>query len=677
MDNENDYLQPGFDPATLKVQQLRQILLEHNIDFPSNPKKAQLVELFTQHVAPKARTILNARSRVKPSSRGIVDVGRDNTPSIEATPRRSSRHAASRVGTVDTEEEEGTPRPAQTPGRSASVKKASGKHTRVPETDKSEVEDQGPLKSIRKTRNSSVRQSVIPKAESPGDSPRNLKFENSEDDSAVFSSHNPFQSGSPPATRSPEGAGRRKTLASEKKGKSLSARRRADFISSKYDSERDSTYTTTNTHVVPSSKKFEVSLSKLQSSKNDVKNKGIVKKEEEEESYSLEPGEEFTPEETEEIARDPGALRRRTGGQSSSTGTNMLWAIVIALLSGYFMWWRKEKKEVGYCGLGKLDMQTYDPDWTSLIRPQCEPCPPNAICRFNYEADCKDDYVLVPNPLSFGGLVPLPPTCEPDSEKLRRIAILSDEAIRVLRERAADVECGEASLGKDEEAGVSEADLRQVLYDLKAPSLSDAQFNELWRNALEDVSNREEVVSTKNSQDVTYLQSTSFASISLGCAIRKSITGSMVRHRIELIGVILIAVILTRLRSYIATNRHYKEQVTQLVHVALQQLAQHATHNPTEPWIGAVQLRDQVLQHEFNPQRRKRLWDGVQKIVEMNSNVRAGEREISGEVMRVWTWIGGRISSMGMANGVGSIGEMEGNGCELSGNQPEFSRVFV
>lgn len=142
-------------------------------------------------------------------------------------------------------------------------------------------------------------------------------------------------------------------------------------------------------------------------------------------------------------------------------------------------------------------------------------------------------------------------------------------------------------------------------------------------------------------------------------------------------GVILITVILTRLRSYIATNRHYKEQVTQLVHVALQQLAQHATDNPTEPWVGAVQLRDQVLQHEFNPQRRKKLWDGVQKIVEMNSNVRAGEREISGEVMRVWTWIGGRISSARMANGVGSIGEMEGNGGEFSGKQPVFSRVIV
>lgn len=78
--------------------------------------------------------------------------------------------------------------------------------------------------------------------------------------------------------------------------------------------------------------------------------------------------------------------------------------------------------------------------------------------------------------------MPLPPTCEPDSEKLRRIAILSDEAIRVLRERAADVECGEASLGKDEEAGVSEADLRQVLYDLKAVSPAEyfPMFSFVW-----------------------------------------------------------------------------------------------------------------------------------------------------------------------------------------------------
>lgn len=29
-------------------------------------------------------------------------------------------------------------------------------------------------------------------------------------------------------------------------------------------------------------------------------------------------------------------------------------------------------------------------------------------------------------------------------------------------------------------------------------------------------------------------------------------------------------------------------------------------------------------------------------MVELNSNVRAGEKEIQGEIMRVWTWIGTR-----------------------------------
>jgi len=115
-------------------------------------------------------------------------------------------------------------------------------------------------------------------------------------------------------------------------------------------------------------------------------------------------------------------------------------------------------------------MHVAESDWTNVLRPQCEPCPPNAICRPDFEATCNDDYVLVPNPLSLGGLIPLAPVCEPDSQKLRKIAILSDEAIRVLRARAADVECGEVALGKDEEAGVSEAYLRQVLYDLKAVS---------------------------------------------------------------------------------------------------------------------------------------------------------------------------------------------------------------
>lgn len=98
----------------------------------------------------------------------------------------------------------------------------------------------------------------------------------------------------------------------------------------------------------------------------------------------------------------------------------------------------------------------------------------------------------------------------------------------------------------------------------------------------------------------------------------------------------------------------------------MQHLARHAAENPTEPWIGTVQLRDQVLQHEFNAERRRKLWEGVQKIVEMNSNVRAGEREISGEVMRVWTWIGGKAR-------LGDVADA----AKGSARRTEYPRVIV
>lgn len=61
----------------------------------------------------------------------------------------------------------------------------------------------------------------------------------------------------------------------------------------------------------------------------------------------------------------------------------------------------------------------------------------------------------------------------------------------------------------------------------------------------------------------------------------------------------------------------------------------------SEPHISAGQLRDDVLREEFSAARREKIWQRVKKVVEMNANVRAGVREgRSGEVSRVWEWIG-------------------------------------
>lgn len=40
--------------------------------------------------------------------------------------------------------------------------------------------------------------------------------------------------------------------------------------------------------------------------------------------------------------------------------------------------------------------------------------------------------------------------------------------------------------------------------------------------------------------------------------------------------------------------------------------------------------------------------------MEQNSNIRAGEREVEGEIMRAWTWIGGKF--VGGGGGVEALG---------------------
>jgi len=80
---EDEYLQPNFDPTTLRVADLRRILLFHDVDFPSSAKKGQLVNLFLDNITPKAKGILQTKSRVRPSSRGIIKVETDEYGEIQ------------------------------------------------------------------------------------------------------------------------------------------------------------------------------------------------------------------------------------------------------------------------------------------------------------------------------------------------------------------------------------------------------------------------------------------------------------------------------------------------------------------------------------------------------------------------------------------------------------------
>jgi len=129
-------------------------------------------------------------------------------------------------------------------------------------------------------------------------------------------------------------------------------------------------------------------------------------------------------------------------------------------------------------------------------------------------------------------------------------------------------------------------------------------------------------------------------------------------------------------RNQIVTYKQNTQRIPRLVATTLDRLATQASLQQdgrvSEPFISVGQLRDDVLRNVFSASERERVWQGVRKIVEGNSNVRAATREggKTGEWSRVWEWIGpvdlapgleGRRSGGLIADGSASRGSSPGN----------------
>ena len=492
-DDELEYLSPSFDPSTLVVPRLRAILVSRDIPYPASAKKAQLIEIFNQQLVPKSREILAARTRMRRTSKGITDVpssqestidGDTETEAILAPPvsvpsRRTTRSL--RASTEDSAD--GPVATRRTPGRPAT------KHPRTSDTEAGpEADTKRP--PVRKTRKSETTPTV--KIEEPDSRDARPPLPGS-----VFSSDNPFQSGSSPPAASES---RRKSSGSRSNQRQSSSGRRktdgivvGDAVRVKYE---DGT-------VVPSSKTFEVPISRLSQ-----------KKAKERMQENTEPGEEFTPEEQLELVRERAAngevdilppRRNKRPKKSSGASKSAPWVILSTILTGYAIWWRQEKIQVGYCGIGKTPtalgeatLPEWVSDWASILQPQCELCPPHAFCYANMEVRCEENYVLKSHPLSLGGLVPLQPSCEPDGEKVRKIKTVADRAIIELRERRAHWECGDLTESDGKKATsveIEEPSLKAAVSQKRRKGMSDGEFEELWKGALGEIIDRDEVTS--------------------------------------------------------------------------------------------------------------------------------------------------------------------------------------
>lgn len=65
----NDYLDEHFDVKSLRIADLRRILLEHDVDYPSSAKKQVLLDLFHKHVFSQQKAVAATKQHTKDSIR--------------------------------------------------------------------------------------------------------------------------------------------------------------------------------------------------------------------------------------------------------------------------------------------------------------------------------------------------------------------------------------------------------------------------------------------------------------------------------------------------------------------------------------------------------------------------------------------------------------------------------
>ncbi|KAL9100785.1 MAG: hypothetical protein Q9163_003881 [Psora crenata] len=643
-----EYLQSSFDPNSVTIPRLRNIFMTHGIQYPPSAKKSQLVEIFNQELRPKAKRLLAARDRVRRTSRGITDMlsSQDSTANSDTDetgsmppPAPPQQRKSRTSGAVLSEGGLRTPLPTTATPRATLN---SSKHARQSDTETEPELSKRP--SARKARKSEVKPSV--KVEQPDDVHHRPSMPES-----AFSDENPFQSGSSPLTVE---SSKRRSAGGERRKSSSGRKSRGPPIGKLETEQMDGA-------VVPTSKTFEMPVSSLQ--KTQIK---------EEEVDSVEAGEEFAPEEQLELVRLRAANgekdilppRRKPRSQTTTTVPKSLpWMVLTALLGGYATWYRQEKLAVGYCGIGRASYSISSiqmPEWASVLQPTCEPCPQHAICYEGMETKCEHAFVLQPHPLSLGGLVPLPPTCEPDGDKLRRVKAVADRAVEELRERKAQAECGtlKDASGRGLSAEIDEQQLKVEVGKKRRRGMTGVEFEALWKEAIGEIVGREEVVS---SLDGNRLASTSLARLPLTCAIRRSTRLTLAQYRGALSFLAFLLLLMAYIRNQILQSRADTARVPSLVATTLDRLATQAAlytrGDAPESWISVGQLRDDVLRDEFSEKRREAMWKWVSKVVERNANVRASSRELrGGDVSRVWEWIG----SIGLLDDPGFSGRRSG-----------------
>ncbi|KAF9580417.1 inner nuclear membrane protein enriched at telomere/subtelomere region [Lunasporangiospora selenospora] len=447
------YLQPGFDPKSIKMDSIRDILIDNGIKPPTGlVKKSQLVEMFEKEIRPRIPKLREEFLKIQPSEEGIIKVpssGRASSSSAKA------RDAGSKVVAKPHETKAQPKAPATKAGvsRTTTPKKAdlSEKKQKASPTISSAPapSEENPPTTTRRsnskdsstTRGRKSYRSTL-QSDEDNEEPRTTvrrrkpSSDKKKSRSNNFSDENPFQSGSE---------------SEKKRSKSRNSSRSSSTSSSTHRSHRKSRDGSTGRSRRTTDHGFSASPTA-------VPYQPLFS------SYMQAPPPQYTP------------VFDRDGQNEFQHQSPLLFTT-----KGRTMAESSHSRERGAL---------------SWLYPSCIPCPELAACVDPHTTPtCPSEYILRPHSFSFNNILPLSPKCVLDRAKEYQSFRVADVSEKILRMKAGDEECkvqlqpiSEAELVARQRISVDE--LRKTLLSKKEPTVSNEEFERYWGLALKELHRR-------------------------------------------------------------------------------------------------------------------------------------------------------------------------------------------
>lgn len=331
--------------------------------------------------------------------------------------------------------------------------------------------------------------------------------------------------------------------------------------------------------------------------------------------------------------------------------------LVIVLPILFFLWYREQKIRVGFCG-HELPVAKFAPYansnkvWASVDKtlerflPKCKLCPEGAICKTHLQMSCKDGYVLRKSWWNLESLLPLADKCITKRKAANKKTPLLF-ALDLLRTQNANTHCG-STLPDNYQAGMLEKDLFNNVYEEYKDMMTKESFEKEWAVLSNSLKRLPEIyyktfVSKNvagNIENIQLFRSLSKQNVSYFCGIFKLLKEFPIEKNVLLVALtifsctVTLEIILQKLWKCQNRENAFVEKSTEK---ALEKLRE-ASRDPEVKFLDTVQLREFLLSETTNLKKKNQLWDKISSKLLENENVEKRQMELYGEVLGIWEW---------------------------------------